>query len=155
MSSQREVAWSSQLFELLDRDPSLGPDSAVDLASYYPKDSERLVSSTLRVIETGETFSMDYYVELPSGRSAHHHCTFRPLKDQSGRVSKVMGTVQDITERKRMEEELVKIQKLESLGVLAGGIAHDFNNILSSIWGNIDLAKMEHRAPREGLRESR
>jgi PAS domain S-box-containing protein len=140
----REVVWSSHLFELLDRDPSLGPvDSAVGLASYYPKDSERLVSNTLRAIETGETFSMEYYVELPSGRSAHLHSTFRPLKDPSGRVFKVMGTVQDITERKRMEEELVKAQKLESVGVLAGGIAHDFNNILSSIWGNIDLAKMD------------
>ena len=150
----REVAWSSHLFELLDRDPNLGPpDSAVDLASYYPKDSERLVSNTLRAIETGETFSMDYYVELPSGGSAYHHSTFRPLKDQSGRVLKVMGTVQDITERKRMEEELVKIQKLESLGVLAGGIAHDFNNILSSIWGNIGLAKMDIE-PRERAFES-
>ena len=148
-----EVAWSSHLFELLDRDPSLGPDLALDLESYYPKDSGRLVSNTRRVIETGETFSMDYYVELPSGRSAYHHCTFRPLKDQSGRVSKVMGTVQDITERKRMEEELVKIQKLESLGVLAGGIAHDFNNILSSIWGNIGLAKMDIE-PRERAFES-
>ena len=150
----REVAWSSQLFELLDRDPSLGPpDFAVELASYYPKDSERLVSNTLRAIETGETFSMDYYVELPSGESAYHHCTFRPLKDQSGRVLKVAGTVQDITERKRTEEELVKVQKLESLGVLAGGIAHDFNNILSSIWGNIDLAKMDIN-PRERAFES-
>jgi len=111
----QKVAWSSYLFELLDRDPSLGPpDSAVELASYYPKDSERLVSNTLRAIETGETFSMEYYVELPSGRSAYHFNTFRPLRDQSGRVSKVMGTVQDITERKRMEEELVKAQKLES-----------------------------------------
>jgi PAS domain S-box-containing protein len=110
-----EVAWSSHLFELLDRDPSLGLDLAADLASYFPKDSGSLVSNTLRVIETGETLSMDYYVEVPSGRSAYHHCTFRPLKDQSGRVLKVMGTVQDITERKRMEEELVKVQKLESV----------------------------------------
>jgi PAS domain S-box-containing protein len=144
----QEIIWSSHLFELMDRDPSLGPDAAVDLTSYYPKDSDRLVSNTRRAIETGKTLSMDYYVELPSGRSAYHHCTFRPIKDQSGRVSRVRGTVQDITERKRMEEELVKVQKLESLGVLAGGIAHDFNNILSSIWGNIDLAKMDIE-PRE------
>ena len=148
-----EVAWSSHLFELLDRDPSLGLDLAADLASYFPKDSGSLVSNTLRVIETGETLSMDYYVEVPSGRSAYHHCTFRPLKDQSGRVLKVMGTVQDITERKRMEEELVKVQKLESVGVLAGGIAHDFNNILSSIWGNINLAKMDIK-PQERAFES-
>jgi len=48
----------------------------------------------------------------------------------------------DITERKKMEEEILKAQKLESLGVLAGGIAHDFNNLLTGIMGNISLAKM-------------
>jgi len=48
--------------------------------------------------------------------------------------------IRDITERKKTEEELLKVQKLESLGVLAGGIAHDFNNLLTGILGNIDLA---------------
>jgi CheY-like chemotaxis protein len=48
----------------------------------------------------------------------------------------------DITERQKMEEELVRAQKLESLGNLAGGIAHDFNNILTAILSNSNLAKM-------------
>ncbi|MBZ0158473.1 MAG: PAS domain S-box protein [Alphaproteobacteria bacterium] len=52
----------------------------------------------------------------------------------------VMGISRDITERKRVEEELLKARKLDSLGVLAGGIAHDFNNILTAIMGNISLA---------------
>jgi len=53
-----------------------------------------------------------------------------------------VGTVKDITDRKKMEAELQKAHKLESLGILAGGIAHDFNNILTAISGNISLAKM-------------
>jgi len=51
-------------------------------------------------------------------------------------------TFEDITDRKRAEEALIKAQKLESLGVLAGGIAHDFGNILTAIWGNVSLTKI-------------
>ncbi len=52
----------------------------------------------------------------------------------------VVWIVDDISRRKEIEEELLKVKKLESIGVLAGGIAHDFNNILSAILGNIELA---------------
>jgi len=63
-----------------------------------------------------------------------------PIRD---RDSNIIGTVlvfQDVTLEKKTEEELIKIKKLESIGILAGGIAHDFNNILSAILGNINLA---------------
>ena len=51
-----------------------------------------------------------------------------------------IGIFRDITEKKRADKELLKIKKLESVGILAGGIAHDFNNILAAILGNIELA---------------
>jgi signal transduction histidine kinase/CheY-like chemotaxis protein len=50
---------------------------------------------------------------------------------------------QEIAERERMEAELSRVQKLESLGLLAGGIAHDFNNLLGAIMGNISLAMLD------------
>ncbi|OPY87243.1 MAG: Sporulation kinase E [Syntrophus sp. PtaU1.Bin208] len=50
--------------------------------------------------------------------------------------------VHDITDRKHMEEELVKARQLESVGILTGGIAHDFNNLLAALLGNVSLAKL-------------
>lgn len=54
----------------------------------------------------------------------------------------VLAIARDITERKRMEMEMQKSQKLESIGILAGGIAHDFNNLLTIILGNTQLSQM-------------
>ncbi len=61
-------------------------------------------------------------------------------KDASGTILGYQGIIRNITEKLRMEKELLKIEKLESIGVLAGGIAHDFNNILTAVIGNIALA---------------
>jgi PAS domain S-box-containing protein len=54
-----------------------------------------------------------------------------------------VGIVRDISERKKTDQELIKIEKLESLGVLAGGLAHDFNNLLAIILGNVSLALLD------------
>jgi len=64
------------------------------------------------------------------------------LRDQDGRAVGVLGVTRDISERKKMEQEILKFSKLESVGILAGGIAHDFNNFLMAILGNISVAKM-------------
>lgn len=63
------------------------------------------------------------------------------IRDTGGNSMGSVIVFQDITEKKRMEEERQKAHKLESLGLLAGGIAHDFNNLLTGILGNINLAK--------------
>ena len=64
----------------------------------------------------------------------------RPLFDGDQFVG-VLSVFTDITERKRIQEERLKLEKLESVGLLAGGIAHDFNNLLTTILGNIGVAK--------------
>ncbi len=65
-----------------------------------------------------------------------------PIFDRSGRTSGYVIVVRDISDEVKFHGELLKIEKLESIGILAGGIAHDFNNILTAIMGNINLAKL-------------
>ncbi len=65
----------------------------------------------------------------------------RPFELSGRRV--VLSAGRDVTEQRKLEQQMLHSQKLESLGVLAGGIAHDFNNLLTGILGNADLAKTE------------
>jgi PAS domain S-box-containing protein len=60
---------------------------------------------------------------------------------KDGKIVGLRGVIVDLTEREQVEAEILKLRKLESVGVLAGGIAHDFNNLLTSIFGNLELAK--------------
>jgi len=63
-----------------------------------------------------------------------------PIRDDKSKTIGMVLAFRDITDQIRTEQEMIKVKKLESIGVLAGGIAHDFNNILSVILGNIDFA---------------
>jgi PAS domain S-box-containing protein len=63
-------------------------------------------------------------------------------RNDRGEITHYQGVIMDITHRKRMEEEILKEEKLESFEIMASGIAHDFNNMLSVILGNINFAKM-------------
>jgi PAS domain S-box-containing protein len=75
-----------------------------------------------------------------------------PFWEPDGSFGGIIESQRDITDRLRMEEELIKVMKLESIGVLAGGLAHDFNNLLTAILGNISLARLgrssEHKSYR-------
>jgi PAS domain S-box-containing protein len=66
-----------------------------------------------------------------------------PMHDLSGRAIGAVAVFRDVTERARLEAELLRSSKLESVGILAGGIAHDFNNILTVVMGNVTLAMLD------------
>ncbi|MCP4674664.1 MAG: PAS domain S-box protein [Deltaproteobacteria bacterium] len=76
-----------------------------------------------------------------------------PIYDKGGNVIGVVLVFRDVTEKRKMEEEMMRAEKLESMGILAGGIAHDFNNTLLAIVGSITLARKA--LARQGVSSSR
>jgi PAS domain S-box-containing protein len=70
-----------------------------------------------------------------------------PLKDRSGNTIGVLGTYEDITERRRLLEATERAHRLEALGNLAAGIAHDFNNLLQGVFGFVDLERLRAKDP--------
>jgi PAS domain S-box-containing protein len=76
------------------------------------------------------------------GRGTVEGCC-APMHDVGGQAIGSVLVLRDVTERSRLESELERASKLESVGILAGGIAHDFNNILAVVMGNITLAQLD------------
>jgi two-component system cell cycle sensor histidine kinase/response regulator CckA len=79
--------------------------------------------------------------------------TYDPLLDSRGRVTHVVATYRDQTEKRRLQEALVHSQRLDAVGRLAGGVAHDFNNLLSVINGYCEMLAARVAANPQALRE--
>lgn len=114
------------------------------LPLYVPLDKQEEFCRVRRRIiqEKAEFTGVELVRQKKDGSAIDVNLSAAPLYDDKGNVSGMIGVLADITEKKRLEAELIKIQKLESIGILAGGIAHDFNNILTTIIGDITLARM-------------
>ena len=112
------------------------------LEDFASEPSKAILEEQLMKRRRGE--HVPYEIELVSrnGRIISTMVSPRPMFDSSGNFKGSFGLFTDITTKKKMEEDLLKQTKIESLGVFAGGIAHDFNNLLTAIIGNISLAKL-------------
>ncbi len=108
------------------------------------KTGETIESPVDKVIEEGNVVGLANHTLLVTrdGVTVPIDDSGAPIKDDSGDLIGVVLVFHDVTERRRIEEELLKVQRIESMGVLAGGIAHDFNNILTAIIGNLSLARL-------------
>ncbi len=108
------------------------------------KTRKRCENPISKVLELGKIIGLANHTALIAKDGVERSIadSAAPIRDRKSRVIGVVLVFRDVTNEQRMEQELLKIKKLESVGVLAGGIAHDFNNILGAILGNIELARV-------------
>lgn len=107
----------------------------------HPDDQEATFKEFLRIITLQTSGKAVFRFRNKEGRWSWFDATGKTYKTAEGEIRCVIVS-RDVTERKKLEEEMFKKENLESLGVLAGGIAHDFNNLLTSILGNVSISKM-------------
>ena len=113
---------------------------AIDLTHPDHVDETRARSALLDA-PGGGSFEMEKRYLRKDGSEIWAHTSATTLFDEEGKKLSGIAVVQDIHERRLMETDLLRMQKLESLAVLSGGIAHDFNNILTGVLGNVSLAR--------------
>lgn len=102
------------------------------------------------VIRTQKTLKRETLSLPMDGR--HFEVIVDPILSEDRQLLGAVHIISDVSERKRTERELAKIQKLESVGILAGGMAHDFNNLLSVIMGYISIVQMSLNPSSESFR---
>jgi len=112
------------------------------LLDYIYEEDKKLIKLT--VDSTSNNLDADREIRIvhPSGGVRWIRYRSFPIKNSLGKIYRVAEVAEDITVRKITSDEILKAQKLESLGLLAGGIAHDFNNLLSGVMGFLDLARI-------------
>lgn len=119
----------------------------------HPGDRERIVNLFTEAVRTGIGQRAEYRLRGKDDNIRYIESQASVIKDRNGDPMNVVVVSRDVTQRKKLEQQLLHSQKMESLGTLAGGIAHDFNNVLAIMLG---YASMLTREPinREHLEKS-
>ena len=107
----------------------------------------------LRQAKPGEPLVGEGLLARGDGTAISVAWSFDPLFDPDGRLTHVVATYRDQTEKRRLQEALVHAQRLDAVGRLAGGVAHDFNNLLSVINGYCEMLAAHVAANPQALRE--
>jgi PAS domain S-box-containing protein len=143
----RKLTWSDETCIIHDRQPGYQP-SLEEGVSMFPPEHQAEVR---RQVDACEREGTPYDFEVPKntakGRQIWVRCIGEAARDPNGKIVRLQGAFQDVTERKKLEEQFLRSQRMESIGTLAGGIAHDLNNVLAPILMSIQLLKLDKPGP--------
>ena len=144
-----QIWWNNGLQKLFGHNPRLHKvhfkwwKSAI-----HPDDARGVVQSLEKALQSNASYwNSEYRFRCADGAYANVHDRGYILRDGEGRGIRVVGSVMDITERKRLEGEMLRAQRMDTIGAIAGGVAHDLNNMLSPILVASELLGDHVRAP--------
>lgn len=145
--AEEEAVWTDELYWIYGRDRRLGvPSWAEQRLLVHPEDWTALDAAVQRALKDGIPYSLEYRIVRPGGEVAWAWTEGIPKTNEQGRVVRLSGVVQDITERKRseerqnqMEENARQQQRFALIGTLIGGLSHEINNPIQGIMNYAQL----------------
>ncbi|SDN70628.1 PAS domain S-box-containing protein [Desulfonauticus submarinus] len=102
--------------------------------------SNKFYKNLWETIYSGKIWKGEFVNKKKNGEIYYEDAIIVPIQDKNNNISNFVGIKKDITEEKKLHEQIIHLHKVKSIGILAGGIAHDFNNMLLSIQGYLDLS---------------
>ena len=128
------VSWSDELYAITGRSRQSPVIVYADQEQLYTPDSwQRLDQAVQRALKTGESYELELELVRQGGEHRQVIARGEAARNAEGVVFQLKGTLQDVTEQKRLQQQLIELKKLEAIGQMASGVAHEVRNPLNAI----------------------
>ena len=135
----RRIIWSEELLDILEYPHDAPPAFEEALSLYVGPWRDIIAAAFALCVQEGTPFDLEVETLTGKGNTKWVRVTAEAERQADGSVTRLVGAFQDITERKQLEQQYLRAQRMESIGTLASGIAHDLNNVLAPILLSIGL----------------
>ncbi len=145
----RRVKFSKEAARIYEMPEDWSPDSIETSISLGVPEHQAVISRAFGdCLREGTPIDLEYQIVTGQWKKVWVRAIGEAVRNRSGRIYRIQGAIQDIEDRKKLEQHLLRSQRLESLGTLAGGIAHDLNNVLAPAMLAADILKTMDSDPR-------